>query len=261
MVKRSLFLLLLTFIFTATFAQKVKIDDERWITKSLGHLYFVGKRVYYNFVGYAGTKSNYAIVNDTLIMADIYHTSSDNFQKQRKEEFKFLIRYIDKNRLYLKPVEPNAIKLAGTNTYEFTNFKNSYDKNINFSKIYFLSSTCFGNCPQLGIEIWPNGDYHLKAGEHADPYKGNYSGKLSKNQLDSLNFLLRHSELKKMNAWEQGNQVTDAPNYYFAIDFINNKKKLSITTNEPPLNIIDLVNFMISSYKNVNLAPVTNQVK
>jgi hypothetical protein len=256
MVKHGLFLLLFTLTVSASFAQKVQIDAERWITKSLGHLYFSDKKVYYNFVGYAGIKANYTIVNDTLIMTDIYHSSTDNFKKERREDFKFQIKYIDQNRLYLKAIEPNAIKLAGTNTYEFTNFKNSYDKNIKFSKLYFLSSTCFGDCPQLGIEIWPNGDYHLKAGEHADPYKGDYTGKLSQVQLDSLNYLLKHSELKKMNNWEQGNQVADAPNYYFAIDFENTKKKLSITTNEAPLNIIDLVNFMISSYKKVKLTPV-----
>ena len=256
MAKHGLFLVLLTLIFNVTFAQKVQLDGERWITKSLGHLYFADKKVYYNFVGFAGVKANYTIVNDTLIMADIYHTSTDNFTKERRDEFKFKIRYVDKNRLYLRAADPNAIKLAGNTTYEFTNFKNSYDKDIKFSKIYFLSSTCFGNCPQLGIEIWPNGDYHLKAGEYADPYKGDYTGKLSKIQLDSLNFFLKHSELKKMTNWEQGNQVADAPNYYFAIDFTNTKKKLSITTNEPPLNIIDLVNFMVSSYKKVNLNAV-----
>ncbi|MGF7037201.1 DUF6438 domain-containing protein [Mucilaginibacter lappiensis] len=256
MVKHGLFLLLFMLMISTSFAQKVKIDAERWITKSLGHLYFSDKKVYYNFVGYAGIKANYTVVNDTLIMTDIYHSSTDNFKKERREDFKFQIRYIDQNRLYLKAIEPNAIKLAGPSTYEFTNFKNSYDKNIKFSKLYFLSSTCFGDCPQLGIEIWPNGDYHLKAGEHADPYKGDYTGKLSPVQLDSLNYLLKHSELKKMNSWEQGNQVTDAPNYYFAIDFENTKKKLSITTNEPSLNIIDLVNFMISSYKKVKLTPV-----
>jgi hypothetical protein len=257
MVKYGLFLILFILVASASFAQKVQIDAERWITASLGHLYFADKKVYFNFVGYAGTKASYAIVNDTLVMTDIYHSSADNFKKERREDFKFLIRHIDQNRLYLKAIEPNAIKLAGNTTYMFTNFKNSYDKNIEFSKIYFLSSTCFGDCPQLGIEIWPNGDYHLKAGEHADPYKGDYAGKLSAIQLDSLNYWLKHSELKRMNDWQQGNQVADAPYYYFAIDFANSKKKLSITTNEPPLNIIDLVNFMISSYKKVKLTPVT----
>lgn len=263
MRKRSFLLLVFTSVFHVLFAQKkapliqgTRIDAERWITSSLGHLYFSDKKVYYNFVGYAGSKAHYTIINDTLIMADIYHSSADNFKQEHRDNFKFLIRHIDHNRLYLKAVEPNAIKLAGNTTYEFRNFKNSYDKNIEFSKIYFLSSTCFGDCPQLGIEIWPNGDYHLKAGEHAQPYKGNYTGRLSAVQLDSLNFWLKHSELKKMNDWQQGNQVVDAPNYYFAIDFANNKKKLSITTNEPPLNIIDLVNFMLSSYKKIQLTPV-----
>jgi hypothetical protein len=256
MLKRAFSLFLLMLMSNILFAQKVQIDAERWITKSLGSLYFSDKKVYYNFVGFAGSKANYSVVNDTLIMSDIYHSSNDNFKKERRENFKFLIRHIDYNRLYLKAIEPNAIKLAGNTTYEFLNFKNSYDKDIKFSKIYFLSSTCFGDCPQLGIEIWPNGDYHLKAGEHANPYKGDYTGKLSTAQMDTLNYWLKHSELKKMINWEQGNQVVDAPNYYFAIDFSNTKKKLSITTNEPPFNIIDLVNFMVTSYKKVNLTPV-----
>lgn len=257
MLKRGLFLLLLASMSNMLFAQKVQLDAERWISKSLASLYFSDKKVYYNFVGFAGSKASYAIVKDTLIMSDIYHSSTDNFKKERREDFKFLIRYIDHNRLYLKAVESNAIKLAGNTTYEFLNFKNSYDKDIKFSKLYFLSSTCFGDCPQLGIEVWPNGDYHLKAGEHAEPYKGDYAGKLSSTQMDTLNYWLKHSELKKMKDWQQGNQVVDAPNYYFAIDFTNTKKQLSITTNEPPLNIIDLVNFMITSYKKVNLTPLS----
>jgi hypothetical protein len=213
--------------------------------------------VNFNFDGSDGFKSHYAIVKDTLIMTDIYTSSGDNFKKEHRDDFKFLIRDLTGSRLYIKAIEPNAIKLAGNITYEFLNFKNSYDKNIKFSKIYFLSSTCPTDCPQLGIEIWPNGQYHLKAGEHAAPYKGDYTGKLSTTQLDTLNYLLKHSELKKMTNWEQGNQVADAPNYYFAIDFVNSKKKLSITTNEPPLNIIDLVNYMISSYKKVKLTQVS----
>ncbi|MGN8069917.1 DUF6438 domain-containing protein [Mucilaginibacter sp. SG564] len=258
MVKRGLSLLLFLLISDLSFAQKVQLDAERWITKDLGHLYFIDKKVYYNFVGNAGIKDHYAIVNDTLILSDIFRSSADNFKKQRRTDFKFLIRHADYNRIYLKAVEPNAIELAGTITYEFFNFKNSYDKNVKFAKVYFLSSTCFGDCPQLGIEIWPNGDYHLKAGEHAAPYKGDYTGKLSPSQLDTLNYWLKHSELKKMNDWQQGNQVVDAPNYYFAIDFVDSKKKLSINTNEPPMNIIDLINFMLSSYKNLKLTPAGN---
>jgi hypothetical protein len=46
------------------------------------------------------------------------------------------------------------------------------------------------------------------------------------------------------------------PNYYFEFDFENNKKKLSVTTNQPPLNMTGLVEFMLSSYKKVKLTPV-----
>lgn len=256
MVKRGLSLFLLGLMFCTAKAQKTQLDSIRWINKDLGHLYFSKGHVKFNFVGSDKEKSHYAIVKDTLILSDIYTSSVDNFKVKHKTDFKFLIRNLTSSRLYLKAIDSNAVKLAGNDTYEFTNFKNSYDKDIKFSKVRFLSSTCHGECPQLEISILGNGDYHLRGGEYADPYKGEYTGKLSGAQLDTLNYWLKHSELKKMYNWQQTDQVTDAPNYYFALEFDNNKKKLSITTNEPPLNMIDLVQFMVSSYKKVKLTAV-----
>ncbi|WP_184549917.1 DUF6438 domain-containing protein [Mucilaginibacter sp. FT3.2] len=256
MVKRGLSILMFVLMFSTGYAQRVKLDSIRWINKDLGHLFFYKGQVNFNFVGYDKFKSHYAIVKDTLIMTDIYTSSADNFKVKHTTDFKFLIRNFTASHLYIKAIDSNAVKLAGNLTYEFTNFKNSYDKNIQFSEIRFLSSTCHGDCPQLEITVLANGDYHLRGGEYADPYKGEFAGKLSAAQLDTLNYWLKHSELKKMYNWEQGNQVADAPNYYFEIDFENSKKKLSITTNEPPMNITDLVEFMVSSYKKVSLAAV-----
>jgi hypothetical protein len=259
MGKRWCILLVFVLMWNLSFAQKVQLDSIRWITKSLGYLYFSQGHINYNFDGIDGSKSKYAIVKDTLIMTDIYTSSADKFSKKHRDDFKFLIRNITPSRLYLKAVAPNAVKLAGNVTYEFTNFKNSYDKDIKFSKLSFLSSTCYGDCPQLGIEILPNGNYQLKAGEHVGNYSGTYTGKLSAAQLDTLNYLLKHSELKKMTDWEQTGTVADAPNYYFAIEYTNTKKKLSITTNKPPMNITDLISFMLQSYKNVTLTKVQEQ--
>lgn len=256
MIKYCISLFLLGLMFCGAKAQKVQLDSIRWINKDLGNLYFIKGHVYFNFVEDDKEKSHYAVVKDTLIMSDIYTSSADNFKVKHKTDFKFQIRNLTTSRLYLKPIDSNATKLAGNLTYEFTNFKNSYDKEIRFSKIRFLSSTCHGDCPQLEISIWANGDYRLRGGEYADPYKGEYEGKLSAAQLDTLNYWLKHSELKKMYNWQQPEQVTDAPNYYFEIEFENSKKKLSITTNKPPLNVIDLVQFMVSSYKTVKLTAI-----
>lgn len=256
MIKRGFLLFAFVIVFGGLHAQKVQLDSIRWINKDLGHLYFQKGRVNFNFVGSDKFKSHYAIVKDTLIMTDVYTSSADNFRVKHKTNFKFLIRNLTQSRLYIKAIDSNAVKLAGPGTYEFTNFKNSYDKDVKFSAIRFLSSTCHGDCPQLEITISPNGDYHLRGGEYADPYKGEFTAKLSRPQLDTLNYWLKHSELKKMYGWQQQDQVVDAPNYYFEIDFENDKKKLSVTTNQPPVNMTDLVQFMLSSYKKVKLTPV-----
>lgn len=257
MIKRAilLFYLLLT-IPGILLAQHVQLDSIRWITKDLGHLYFANGTAYFNFVGKAQSKNHYRIVNDTLIMSDFYMSSAENFKVKHQTNYKFLIRNLTANRLYIKAIEPNAIKLAGNLTYEFTNFKNSYDKDVKVSKIRFLSSSCRDGCPQLSVEIWANGNYYLKGGEHTEPYQGEYIGKLSVPQQDSLNYLFKHSELKKMYNWQQQEREPNAPDYYFEVNFEDSKKDLSITTNSPPLNIIDLVDFMLASYKKVRLAPV-----
>jgi hypothetical protein len=189
-------------------------------------------------------------------MSDVFTTSADNFKVKHKTDYKFQIRNLTSARLYLKAIDSNAVSIAGNITYEFTNFKNSYDKDVKFSKLRFLSSTCHDGCPQLEISITADGEYHLRGGEYAGPYKGEFAGNLTAKQLDTLNYWLKHSELKKMTNWQQADTVVDAPNYYFEIAFENTKKNLSIITNQPPMNIANLVQFMMLSYKNITLSPV-----
>jgi hypothetical protein len=256
MLKRGIYLLLFVLMTGTCYAQGVKLDSIRWINKDLGHLYFSRGHVYFNFVGFDKEKKNYSIVKDTLLLTDTYTSSADNFKVKHRINAKFLIKDLTNSRLYLKAIDSNAIVLAGPDTYLFTNFKNSYDKDAGFAKIRFLSSTCHGDCPQLEITVSANGDYHLRGGDYAEPFKGEFTGKLSPRQLDTLNYWVKHSELKKMYNWQQADTVADAPNYYFEIDFEKNKKKLSITTNQPPLNVTDLIEFMVSSYKKIHLTPV-----
>ncbi|MEO3407240.1 DUF6438 domain-containing protein [Mucilaginibacter sp. CAU 1740] len=255
MKQHLLFLLVFILCGNFAFAQHSTVESEKWINEDLGHLYFSGGKVYFNFDGFDKNKNGYKIEHDTLKIIDTYTSSADDFKQKHIDEAKFIINYFDGKKLIIKAVNESAVKLAGRPPLEFKNYKASYDNGIKFSKLRFLSSTCYGDCPQLATNIWADGTYRLKGGEFADPYKGDFAGKLSRGQMDSLKYLLKHSELKKMYDWKQGNQVVDAPNYYFDIDFTNNKDKLTITTNEPPMNLTELITFLIQSYKKVKLVP------
>ena len=250
-----LFLLVFILFGGPVLAQHSTIESEKWINEDLGHLYFDGGKVYFNFDGYDKNKNGYKIEHDTLKIIDTYTTSADDFKQKHTDVSKFIVNYFDGKKLVIKAVNENAVKLAGRTPLEFKNYKASFDNGIKFSKLRFLSSTCYGQCPQLAVNIWADCTYRLKGGEFADPYKGDFAGKLNAAQLDTLNYLLKHSELKKMHEWKQGNQVVDAPNYYLDIDFANNKDKLTITTNEPPMNLRELVTFLVESYKRVKLVP------
>ncbi|MFS2187387.1 DUF6438 domain-containing protein [Mucilaginibacter sp. Mucisp84] len=252
----SLLVLLLTILCGTVSGQHATVESEQWITEDLGYLYFNSGKVYFNLDGYKKHENKYKIEHDTLKIIDTYTTSADNFKQQHIDVSKFIINYFDGKKLTIKAVNDNAIKLAGRPPLQFKNYKSSFDNGIKFSKLRFLSSTCYGNCPQLLINIWADGTYRLKGGEFADPYKGDYAGKLTNQQLDSLNYWLKHSELKKMYDWKQGSQVTDAPNYYLDIDFENNKDKLTLTTNDPPFSLSGLVTFLVESFKKVTLTKI-----
>jgi hypothetical protein len=255
---KSVTLLVLFFVALCgpVFGQHATVESEEWINEDLGHLYFSGGKVYFNFDGYDKHKNKYKIEHDTLKMIDSYTTSADNFKQQRVEVAKFIINYFDGKKLIIKAVNDNAIKIGGRPPLEFKNYKLSFDNGVKFSKLRFLSSTCYGGCPQILINIWADGTYRLKGGDYAEPYKGDYAGKLDATQLDSLNYWLKRGEIKKMYEWKQGNEVADAPNYYLDIDFVNSKDRLTVTTNEPPLNFTGLINFLMNSYKKAGLTKI-----
>ncbi len=114
-----------------------------------------------------------------------------------------------------------------------------------------------GSCPVMKIDIDSTGKYYKEGIRYSEPFIGSFKGQLSKGMLDILNYILQHSELKKMHFWKQSSVVFDASNYNLNISY--NDHKLLINTNEPPLNISDLVSFLLGSYKNVALAHDDNK--
>ncbi|MBC7400056.1 MAG: hypothetical protein H7289_08935, partial [Mucilaginibacter sp.] len=75
--------------------------------------------------------------------------------------------------------------------------------------------------------------------------------KLTGPQLDTLKYLLQHSEIKKMQLWSPKSHAMDVPPIIFTLYY--NDQKLSIQTNVPPMNMFDLRAFLEASYQKVAL--------
>lgn len=233
------------------FGQSVQIDSIKWISKNLGYMSFYKDELSFNFDGYQLFK-RFKISADTLIMVDSYTTSADNFSKRHVDLFKFLYKASNDKKITIIPFDDNAKTLVSKSSYEFQNLKYCVDPNFKFKRLAFSAGWCLGTCPVMKVSINNIGEYYFEGDENTQLFKGNYKGRLTTVQLERLNYLLQHSELEKMLTWKQGNAVMDAPNYQLQIGY-NNKQQVTIQTNEPPLNMVDLISFLLNSYKTVSL--------
>jgi len=255
----KLFLIFLfSLISTVSYSQIVKVDTARWISDDLRGLRFYKDGVSFNFDGYNQYKRS-RLEKDTLIMVDNYTSSADNFKIRHIDISKFLIKPISPQKLVISPVDTNAKKLAKKRAYIFYNISYLRDPDIKFSKISFTSGSCYGSCPVMKIDINSAGDFKLTGGK--DPWReqGPVNGKLTSLQLDTLTYLLQHSQLKKMHAWKQTSVVYDTPSYLLNIAYSN--KNLVIDTNYPPLNIQGLIDFLLSFYERLPLIVRPREIK
>lgn len=248
-MNKFIFLIVL-FIPCLSFAQPFHIDSAKWISPDLGYLSFYHDELKFNFDGDEDNK-RFRLSGDTLMMVDTYTTSADNYAITHIDIFKFYIKHFGDSLITIKPVNNNAKKLVKKSSYQFKNLKYCVDSTIKFKRLIFSAGWCLGTCPIIKMDIDNTGKYYLEAKSFIEPFIGSFKGQLTNAMLDSLNYFIQHSELQKMRTWKQGNIVMDAPNYVLNISY--NEQTLLIETNEPPLNISDLISFLLASYKNVPL--------
>jgi hypothetical protein len=245
-------LLLIILVLVATRAHSQVKPISTWISNDLGGLNFYKNELWYDFNGNKqGTR--YYIVKDTLILTDGRIPGDTSSFIKPANLTKFLeIRKGDQS-LTLIPLDASAKWLTKGAPYQVTNIKYIKDATIKFTRIHLNAGQCFGTCPVLSIDIDNKGIYYLRGGEYADPFKGYFKGKLTAKQLDTLNYLIQHSQVEKMQGWKQKAQVSDTPPYNLTLYY--NSKNLRVATNWPPMNITDLIRFLTSTYKKVALVP------
>ena len=131
-----------------------------------------------------GNFSKFHIQNDTLTIEVKERDATSNNQ-----EYQFLINKLTNKELHLSPISAVTSKLfhpfRNLDTNPLVLHKIVKKNSLNFERIGFYSTTCFGICPAMYLEIDKTGEFIFYGGPHTEQ-QGYYSGKISKEVIELL---------------------------------------------------------------------------
>jgi len=242
------------------------LTKTEWINKDLDYLRFDDNSVVYNFDN-KKQEVFFDMENKKLSFKVNYRTGGD----LKTEEFEFKIKELKKNKLVIVPIVEDGKGMKDERSkldhnlfskekqYVFYN-RGSLLSKVNFKKITFHSSTCFGTCPSMSVQINIDGTVFYKGKEYADK-KGNFEGKLSKNDIYQLKKILNRSQLSNIDEnWEQKSKHNDTPKYTYIIEQFNGKT-IEINTNDQHPILDKLSNYLLNIKEKATLKKVGEKHK
>jgi len=257
-MKNLCLLLILSLVISVNAQSKASKDlltENEWINKDLDYLRFDNDAVVYNF---DNSKQEVAFdLNNKDLSFKVNYRLAGDF---KTEEFKFKIKEINKDKLVIVPVleseTENYSKLdasifAKEKQYIFYNRGKLLDK-VNFKTLTFHSSTCFGTCPSMSVQINIDGTVFYRGKNYADA-KGSFVGKLSKEDIYQLKKILNRSQLYKIDKnWEQKSKRTDTPRYTYIVNTFDGDR-IEINTNDQHPVLDRLSDFLLNIDKKAEL--------
>jgi len=144
--------------------------------------------------------TKYKIRKDTLIIKERVLKKGGNVFGG-KENHKFIINNLDKEKLTLKPLTPKTKELfkdygkGNLNLIELKKVKKKH--NSEFERIGFSSSICYGTCPSMYLEIDSMGHIYFNGRLYSE-IEGYYSGTIPKNEVESISTKVKAIELDSL---------------------------------------------------------------
>ncbi len=236
-MKSLIIVIILCFVINVNAQTKIDsllLTKTEWVNKDLDYLRFFKDSVVYNL---SETKHQllFDIENKELSFKVNYRVGGSSL---RTEEFKFKIKELKKNKLVIEPIleDKNYRKLnygilSKEKQYIFYN-RGHLLSSVNFKKITFHASTCFGTCPSMSIEINIDGTVYFQGRMYTYDHKGNFKGSISKNDTYQLKKILNRSQLADIDKnWVQRSKYNDTPRYNYIIELFDGET-IEINTND-----------------------------
>jgi hypothetical protein len=190
----------------------------------------------------------------------------------KTEEFNFKIKDLQKNKLVIEPVETkedivkkNYSKLdwdpfLKDGQFIFYN-RGQLISRVNFKKVTFHASTCFGTCPSMSVEVTNKGNIYYQGRIYTKKFTGNFKGKLSAKDLYKLRKILNRSQLVALDQkWKQKSHPNDTPRYNYIVE-LENGELIQINTNDQHPILDKLSEFLIHIPEIADLTKEKNKHK
>ena len=264
-MKKLLIIFFLGTIFTVNAQYKsdsLLLTKTEWVTKNLDYLRFFKDSVVYNL---DETKHQliFDVKNKKLSFKVKYIVGGTNF---KTEEFNFKIKQLHKNKLVLSPIEKQEdIKKKNYSRLNPSPFlkeeqlifynRGELISRVNFNKITFHASTCFGTCPSMSVEVNHDGTVYYQGRIYTGEFTGNYIGKLSAKDFYSLRKIVNRSQLKALDQkWKQKSRPNDTPRYNYIVE-LKDGNIIEMNTNDQHPILDKLSEYLL------NIPEITDLVK
>jgi hypothetical protein len=229
------------------------LTKTEWINKNLDYIRFDTDTITYNIAN----KRN-DLYFDLGKKAITFEERFFNGGAGIKEEgIRFKIKSLDKNKLIIAPLDSKIdLDQEGMRKLEYEHFFSKkefvfYNRNklmsfVDFKKITFISSTCFGTCPSFSLEINRDGTVFYQGRIYAKKHTGNFKGKISDKEMYKLHKLMNRSQLMAINEkWNQSTKPVDKPRFNYIVE-LKNGELIEVSTNDQHPILDKISNYFIS---------------
>jgi len=238
------FLILIPLCFVVTVHAQYKSDSilltkTEWVTKNLDYLRFFKDSVVYN-IDETKHQLIFDLKNKKLSFKIKYRVGSTDI---KTEEFNFKVKQLQKDKLVIVPIDKmedlkkknysrlNANPFLKEEQLIFYN-RGELISRVNFKKITFHASTCFGTCPSMSVEVRNDGTFYYQGRIYTKEFTGNFIGKLSAKDFYQLRKIVNRSQLPALDQkWEQKSKPNDTPRYNYIVE-LSNGEMIEMNTND-----------------------------
>lgn len=234
--------------------------QTEWVNKNLDYINFYKDSVQYNLAGKKHTLF-YELKNTSVTFKEKYLVGGTEL---REEKINFAIKSLSKDKLVIYPLDDQLdldqevhYKLDYTPFFkrkEFVFYNREKEVNyVDYKKITFHGSTCFGTCPSFSVEINRGGEVYYQGRIYTKEFTGDFEGKLERDERIKLHKIINRSLLFEINGnWKQLSRVTDNPRYNYIIE-LRDGEKIEINTNDQHPILNKLSTYLVSISEKLDL--------
>lgn len=252
----KILLILILFLVTKNTFSQQSVSEMLWVGDN--NEYFLADSNTIRFETFSNRFGNIRIAKAYFIKGDTLKVI-ENEVKNQTFTSDFLINTVHKNSMTLTPINElannltNQITLTGAKKkLNFIEINQIYTDTIQFEKIVFNSTTCYGTCPNSTIQIDKKKQVQFFGGEYAIK-QGMFRSKVTDAQFSQLIEILKTSELGKIVSNKYTN--IDAPTHTIEIYYNNKIKRLKSCML--PFATDRLLAYLLNLPKNIELTEST----